>query len=234
MNVPKLKKEHTKLAVVALLASVLTAAPIAVIANAQDTQEQNPVVEMINGGDEEQAAEEEETLPPAEEETPPATEETEEVPVEENEGPVEDPEETAVDILAAIAIAKTAHDEAAGKEAEVIKAQVKLKKLGEEKVYKVVFADGWRIYVRASDGEVVLMKDRDNRKHACGNRGRNAVASWRSSFKKKWGFGPTRNRYDSPAHQDRKSHNKHNWKKDQSNNEQQEPAETEEATEPEG
>jgi len=229
VKLPKLKREHTKLAVVALLASVLTAAPIAVIANAQNTQEPNPILEMINGEEpvveEQPPAEEPEETPPPVQETPPPVEEPE-PPVEENETPVEEPEPTAVDILAAIAIAKTAHDEVAGEEAAVIMAQVKLKKLDEEKVYKVVFDDGWRIYVRASDGEIVLMKDHDNRKHGCGNRGRGAVANWRNHFKKKWGYQPSRNHYQSPGQDDQSD--------DDNQPEQEEPTGTEETAEQEG
>lgn len=194
MKVPKLKSEHRKLIVVALLASVLTAAPIAVIANAQGTQ-QNPVLELIEEGP---AEEEEETDPPIEEETPPPP--AEEPPAEETEEPVEVPEDTTVDILDAITIAKAAHDEVADEPSDVIKAQVKLKKLNDEKVFKVVFADGWRIYVRASDGEIVLMKDNHNHKRECGDRGRRAVAAWRNSFYNHWGYKPTRSDYSKPKH----------------------------------
>lgn len=231
-------KEYRKLAVVVLLASVLTAAPIAVIASAQNTDDPNPVLEVINEEPTEEQPTEEEEAPPPEEETPPPTEDPE-VPAEENEEPVEEPEVTPVTILEAIAIAQAAHDEVAGKTSEVIKAQVKLKKLNGEKVYKVVFRDGWRIYVQAANGEIVLMKDKSNKKRECGDRGRRAVAAWQNSFKKKWGFHPTRH-YDSKPKNSVGWWNGRGWQKPgqqhdhqrgghqpERDNEQEQPAETE-------
>jgi hypothetical protein len=63
-------------------------------------------------------------------------------------------------LQAAIAIAAPEHEGV-----EVVSAKVKT--LGAETVYKVVFADGWIVYVSADDGEVLVVKDEDGRKHAC-------------------------------------------------------------------
>lgn len=75
---------------------------------------------------------------------------TETTPTETDETPTTDPV-TETDLQTAIAIAYAEH------EAEVISA--KLVYLGDVKAYKIVFADGWRAYVRASDGDIVILKD---------------------------------------------------------------------------
>lgn len=70
--------------------------------------------------------------------------------VEPGEDPTTEPVVEA-DLQAAIAIAYEEHA------AEVIAA--KLVYLNGEKVYKITFVDGWRAYVRASDGDMVMLKD---------------------------------------------------------------------------
>lgn len=80
------------------------------------------------------------------------------VPVEPGEGESDAPA-TVADLQAAIAIAAPEHEGV-----EVVSARVKT--LGAETVYKVVFADGWIIYVSADDGEVLIVKDALGKKHA--------------------------------------------------------------------
>lgn len=80
------------------------------------------------------------------------------VPVEPDEGESDAPA-TVADLQAAIVIAAAEHEGV-----EVVSARVKT--LGAETVYKVVFADGWIIYVSADDGEVLIIKDALGKKHA--------------------------------------------------------------------
>lgn len=80
------------------------------------------------------------------------------VPVEPGEGESDAPA-TVADLQAAIAIAAPEHEGV-----EVVSARVKT--LGAETVYKVVFADGWIVYVSADDGEVLVIKDALGKKHA--------------------------------------------------------------------
>jgi len=216
-------KEYRKLAVIALLASVLAAAPFAIRAYAQNDDQANPVVETVEEEqNEEQPQTEEETPPPPEEEE--VTEE-DETPVEEEEAPVPTP----VSITDAIAIAQAEHPGV-----EVVMAKVKLKKLEDKKVYKIVFADGWRIYVRASDGQIVRIKDASNKKRACSDRGLRAVANWRHHHKKRWGHAG--NHGFTHKQKDWSRWNKPGQKPEsdggqpERDNEQEQPAETEEQT----
>lgn len=177
--------KYKKLWAIALLASAMVAAPLAIKAYALEDNSQ---------------AEQQTPLPVVEEpelqvktvvQTPPLA-----PPVQQPAVPVEDDEQqvpadqrqvdpVAVDLAAAIGIAQAEHPGV-----EVLRAQVKLKMLDEHKVFKIVFADGWRIYVRASDGEIVRIKDAANKKHDCSKRGQQAVNAWRAMQAKKWGNYP--------------------------------------------
>lgn len=97
--------------------------------------------------------------PAVEDETlvPPAPEDPS-VPVEPNEGESDAPA-TVADLQAAIAIAAAEHEGV-----EVISARVRA--LGAQTVYKVIFADGWIIYVNADNGDVLVIKDALGKKHA--------------------------------------------------------------------
>ncbi len=169
--------------VIALFASVL-ATPLAIRAYAQEdeipteteTVETVETVEVVEEETTEEPIVEEVVVPVVE--TPEVIEEDEEPVVEEPEVPAEP---TAVALAEAVIIAQTEHPDS-----EVVMAKVKLKKLDAEKVYKVVFADGWRIYVRASDGEIVRIKDASDKKHDCSKRGEQAVAAWRAKWEKKF------------------------------------------------
>lgn len=77
---------------------------------------------------------------------------------EPNETPVTE-QAPVTELQVAITIASAEHPNV-----EVISAKVK--KIGAEKVYKVTFADGWRIYVSADDGELFVVKDNNNKKKA--------------------------------------------------------------------
>jgi len=129
-----------------------------------------------------------------------------EVVVEEDEESIDPttPVMTAISLSDAITIAEAEHPDV-----EVVLAKVKLKKLGEEKVYKVVFADGWRVYIAVDDGEILRIKDASNKEHDCSKNGQNAVQAWQS---RKW--------------EHRKTHHEGNqrrdWSKYSDNNESEE------------
>lgn len=207
-------KKFNKLIVIALFAVAL-ATPLAVNVYAQDEPENN--TEEIT---ETETTELEEVV----EEVPaPETEEVEEEiieeVIEEDEEPVvEEPTNpVAVSLAEAVLIAQAEHPDV-----EVVMAKVKLKKLDDEKVFKVVFADGWRIYVRASDGEIVRIKDASNKKHDCGQRGVAAAAAWRKKFHKKWGHDwneRSRRGYWSQK-QDWWEKYRQNWSNDNDNNDE--------------
>lgn len=211
-------KRFKKLFIVALLASVLVA-PLAIKSYAQesvtpDEETQAQTEEQNQEQEEEQGTETEESTPPDEEV------------VEEDEQPVDEEEEVTapqeVDLAAAIGIAQAQH-----LDSEVIMAKVKLKKLSGEKVYKVVFADGWRIYVRASDGEIIRVKDGSNKKHECNQRARQAIANWRNRHYQKWGHHPS----------DHRKHNHGSWhkhKKDWRKHSQGQPSDEQTPVETEG
>lgn len=93
---------------------------------------------------------EEPTTPNPTTPTTPTPDPTPTTPSEPDENSTDD-QATEADLQAAIAIAYADH------QAEVVLA--KLVYLNSERVYKVVFADGWRAYVRASDGDLVMLKD---------------------------------------------------------------------------
>lgn len=164
---------------------------------------------LVNNGEEpvvQQEQEEPQQSPVPSPETTPlpepdpiATPEVTPVPVTEVNEPNEMPvtESTPVtELQVAITIASAEHPDI-----EVVSAKVK--RLGAEKVYKVTFADGWRIYVSADDGEIYIAKDNANKKHAFHNY---AKKQW---LKKYGAWKPWSSKY--------KSHCKHwiesqNWK----------------------
>lgn len=103
---------------------------------------------------------------------------TDETPVEETpvpetpapetpEEPIEDPEtpvvEDGVTLGEAQIIAQTEHDGSTLK-------HVKTKVFEGNAVYVFHFEDGWKVYVRATDGVVVLVKDPGNKNHDCKNK----------------------------------------------------------------
>ena len=210
-------KQFKKLFIVALLASVLVA-PLAINAYAQESVQTEELPETQTEEQNQEQEEEQETEP--EESTPPSIEEEA---VEEDEQPVDEEETVApqeVDLAGAIGIAKAQHPDS-----EVILAKVKLKKLSGEKVYKIVFADGWRIYVRASDGEIVRIKDGSNKKRECNERARQAIANWRKKHYQKWGHDPS----------DHRKHNRGSWhKKDWRKHSQEQPSDNEQTPVEEG
>lgn len=120
--------------------------------------------------------------------------------VDEDETPIEEPVETEVTINDAIIIAQAEHPDV-----EVVLAKVKLAKLGEDKVYKIAFADGWRIYVAADDGEILRIKDPSDNKHDCGQNGQNATQSWQSHRKNRKTSSDRRNSDDNNNHRDWKN-----------------------------
>jgi uncharacterized membrane protein YkoI len=188
-------KSVNKVFAIALLASVL-AVPLAVHTYAQDgVEEPDPQVQ----NEEEQ----QEETPPEEDETPVVVPEE---PTEEDEEPLPEDEEVPAPqettITEAIAIAQAEHPDV-----EVVMAKVKAKLLDGQKVYKVVFADGWRVYVSADTGEILRIKDASNKKHDCSRRGAAAVAAWQSRFYKKWQYKPVRHH-----HLKKHSHRHDNWR----------------------
>ncbi len=75
---------------------------------------------------------------------------------------------TVADLQTAITIASAEHPDV-----EVVSA--KLKELDGNKVYKVVFADGWIAYVSADNGSVLLLQNNAGEKQSCHNHAR---AAW--------------------------------------------------------
>lgn len=90
---------------------------------------------------------------------------------EPNETPVVE-QAPVTELQVAITIAAAEHPDV-----EVISAKVK--RLGAETVYKVTFADGWRIYVSADDGELLVVKNSDNRNCKFHH---NAKKSWSKKY----------------------------------------------------
>lgn len=177
-----IKLKHT--VVIALLAIVLTTpAVVRAYSNGDDVQENEPqqVVGQPTVGAElivETPVTEVAVETAVETTTETTTDDTEVPPadvVDEDETPIEEPVITEVSINDAITIAQAEHPGV-----EVVLAKVKLAKLGEDKVYKIAFADGWRIYVAADGGEILRIKDPSDKKHNCGDKGRNAVSAWRA------------------------------------------------------
>lgn len=171
-----IKLKHT--VVIALLAIVLTTpAVVRAYSNGDDVQENEP--EQVVGQPTVEAELIVETpVTEVETTTEMTTDDTEVLPVDvvdEDETPIEEPIAAEVSISDAITIAQAEHPDV-----EVVLAKVKLAKLGEDKVYKIAFADGWRIYVAADDGEILRIKDPSDKKHDCGDKGRNAVSTWRA------------------------------------------------------
>lgn len=211
-------RRFKKLLMIALLASVLVT-PIAIKSYAQE--DTTPAEETQTQTEEqEQEVEPDPTPPPGPEEE---TVEDDEQPVDGGQDP---PTPQEVDLAAAITIAQAQHPDV-----EVIMAKVKLKKLDGEKVYKVVFADGWRIYVRASDGEIVRIKDASNKKRECTERARQAIANWRDKQYQRWGqrLSDHRKHYHGSWHKYQKDWRKQRGQEQPS--EQQAPVETEEQSE---
>lgn len=162
--------------VIAILAAALTIPMVVATYAEEDVPTEAPEPVLVEDSTIEVALEEE--TPPEEpvEDTTVDEAPAEDV-VENDEAPVDEEEveeATPVTLAAAIGIAMEEHPDI-----EVIMAKVKMKMLNEDKVYKIVFYDGWRIYVRASDGEIVRIKDNENQRHNCTKRGERAVRAWR-------------------------------------------------------
>lgn len=153
-----IKKTPVLLALVAVLL-----APMVVRAYAQeDTTTEPPAVEQtVTEEPTEQPQEPVEPEAPVEE----PVEQPEEPPVEEEvpENPDTTVDPDGVTLGEAQIIAQTEHS------GSTIK-QVKTKVLDGNAVYVFVFEDGWKVYVRATDGLVVKSEDKSNKEHGCKNK----------------------------------------------------------------
>ena len=78
-----------------------------------------------------------------------------------------DPALTAVTLAQAQAIAETEHPDS-------VVVTSKTKTIDGQTVYAFTFADGWKVYVRASDGTVIKVQDKANKEHACQNKHKTA------------------------------------------------------------
>lgn len=99
---------------------------------------------------------------------------------------VTEPNETDPAVGAPVATLQAAITIAAAEHPDVAVVEAKLKKLGAETVFKVTFEDGWRIYVSADDGELMIVKDGTGKAHDAKNR---AKAAWMKTHDKwdPWG-----------------------------------------------
>jgi hypothetical protein len=161
------RKRHQKLnqkkLLIGVVAGALLAAPIGVGVYANE--EKVPEVTAIPTETSVELVQEkpvilvtESTEPPVDQTTTPTVPEV----VEETETPApETPAET--DLQAAIAIAATEHP-------DVVVVSARLKHLAGEKVFKVTFEDGWRIYISATSGEIIKIKDGSNKDCGIHNR----------------------------------------------------------------
>lgn len=87
------------------------------------------------------------------------------------------PPQTAVTLAQAQVIAETEHPES------VVVAS-KTKTMNDQKVYKFTFDDGWKVYVRASDGTVIKVQDKRDKDHDCQNRHKQATAALKQQSRK--------------------------------------------------
>lgn len=167
-------QDGRKMLAIGLVVGMLVAAPLGLQAyanedNTNQPAEQTAPAETTEPAETTTPADVEEPADPAPVDTTPViqTPEPTEVPTEPNETDTTT-QPTVADLQAAIGIAAPEHPGV-----EVVSAKVK--RLGAETVYKVVFADGWVVYVSADDGEVLVVKDKHGKKHACHNYAR---AAW--------------------------------------------------------
>lgn len=106
--------------------------------------------------------------------------------------------QTAVTLAQGQVIAETEHPES------VVVAS-KTKTIDGQKVYKYMFDDGWKVYVRASDGTVIKVQDKKDKDHDCQNRHKHAV---KQAFSQQTRKSETKQRQVSEARWDgNKNHN---------------------------
>lgn len=204
----KINGDNLRLITAGLVVGFVVALPVGAHALINDNEE--PVVQQEEQEPEQSPEPTPEVTPLPEPEPTVSPEPTPEVTptpvpevIEPNETPVTEQAPVA-DLQVAIAIASAEHPGV-----EVISAKVK--QLGAEKVYKVTFADGWRIYVSADDGELYIVKDNANKKKALHHY---AKKQW----SKKYGsWKPWSAKYKSHCKDWVKSQN---WKTDNTNQEQ--------------
>lgn len=152
---------HHKILPTALIVAALIALPATASVYAQTTTDNE-------NNDDTTVAKQQETQNKNTETTNETLVETEEPIVTETPAPTEteepaDPVSTAVTLAQAQAIAETEHPES-------VVMSSKTKTMNDQTVYVFTFADGWRVYVRASDGTVVKVQDKTNKDHACQNK----------------------------------------------------------------
>lgn len=158
----KVNTDNLRLVAAGLIVGFVVALPMG--AQALTNNNQEPVV---------QQEEEPEVSPSPEPEVVESPEPSPEVVVTPDPVPVPDPvpeviepNEESVNEVVPVATLDVAITIAAAEHPGVEVVSAKVKTLGAEKVYKVTFADGWRIYVSADDGEIYVAKDGDNKKRA--------------------------------------------------------------------
>ncbi len=152
---------HHKILPTALIVAALIALPTAASVYAQTTTDNE-------NNDDTTATKQQETQNENTETTDEVAVETEEPIVTETPAPTEteepaDPVSTAVTLAQAQAIAETEHTES-------VVMSSKTKALDNQTVYVFTFADGWKVYVRASDGTVIKVQDKANKDHSCQNK----------------------------------------------------------------
>lgn len=166
MAILKRLQQH-KLVPTAVIVIALVAAPTAANVYAQtvdDPTDETVTEELVVTEDDETPTETPVVTEEPVVETPPETEE------ETEQTPSPSPTPTAVTMTQAQAIAELEHPES------VVVAS-KTKTHGGEMVYKFVFADGWKVTVRASDGTVVKVQDKSDKDHDCKNK--HKKSSWK-------------------------------------------------------
>lgn len=155
--------KNRKMIPIALIAAALIALPTAasVYAQTADDTTEEEITQTKQTDPDSQTTLVEIEEPTVNEETPSPSPSP--MPTE-DETPVT-PALTVVTLAQAQVIAETEHPDSV-----VIKAMQKT--LAGEKVYKFMFDDGWKIYVRASDGTVVKVQDKGGKDHPCHNKHR--------------------------------------------------------------
>lgn len=161
--------DNLRLVAAGLIVGFVVALPMSVAQALDDTTEkpvvqQEEVTESPSPSPEVTESPEPTTTPEPEVTTPPEVTEPEEEEVVVEKTPV-------ASLQVAITIAVEAHPDV-----DVIAA--KIKTLGAETVYKVTFADGWRIYISADDGELLIVKDGEGKLQRAYNR---AKVAWMHS-----------------------------------------------------
>lgn len=158
MVVPRILK--AKLLPTALIITVLVAVPTAANVYAQTADEKPTTTTKETNNDETPTVTTTKPTPTPDPNV--VLVENEEPTPTESPAPSPSPELTAVTLAQAQVIAETEHP------ASIVVAS-KTKTINGQKVYKFTFDDGWKVYVRASDGTVVKVQDIAGKDHNCQN-----------------------------------------------------------------